>query len=51
MIRNREANEVVKDKYKNNENDFFKFNENVTPNHFISINNNYVMLRWRKLVF
>ena len=51
MIKNRKANEVVNDKYKNNENDFFIFNGNVTPNHFLSINNNDVMLRWRKLVF
>ena len=49
MIKNRIDNETVKDKYKNIETDFTKFNDNVTPNGYIGINSNDVMLKWSKI--
>ena len=49
VSKNRNENEVVYDEYKHKETDFKNFSDNVTPNHFIGINNNDVMLRWRKL--
>ena len=49
MFKNRNDNEIVKDKYKSNKIDFKNFNDIATPDHYIGINNNDVMLRWRKL--
>ena len=49
VIKNRNENEVVKDKYKNIEIDFTNFNDNVTPNDYIGIDNNNVTLKWRKI--
>ena len=49
MIKNRNENEVVKDKYKNNEIDFTNFNDNVTPNHYSGRNNIDIRLEWRNL--
>ena len=49
MIKNRNENEVVNDKYKNNEIDFTNFNDNVTPNHHSGMNNIDIRLEWRNL--
>ena len=49
MIKNRNENELVNAKYKNIEIDFNNFNDKVTPNQYIGINNNDVGLRWRNL--
>ena len=49
MVKNRIANEVVNDKYENIEIDLINFNDNVTPNHYIGINNNDVKLKWKNL--
>ena len=49
MTKNRNENEVVNDKHKNNEIDFTIFNDNVTPNHYIAMNNIDIRLEWRNL--
>ena len=49
MIKNRKDNEFVMDKYENIEIAFTNFDDNVTPNDFIGINHNDVMLKWRKI--
>ena len=49
MIKNRKEKEVVKDIYESNEIDFKNPKDNVTPIHYIGINKNDVMLKWRKL--
>ena len=49
MIKNRNENEVVIDKHKNNETDFTNFNDNVTTNHYSGMNNIDTRLDWRKL--
>ena len=35
VIKNRDENEVVNDKYEDNENDYINFNDYITPNHYI----------------
>ena len=49
MIKNRNDNEVVNDKYKSKEIGSNNFIDNVTTNHYIGMNNNDVKLRWRNL--
>ena len=38
VIKNRDENEIVVDKYEDNENDFINFND-IVPNHFIGRKN------------
>ena len=51
MSKNRNEIDVVNDKYKSFKIDITNFNDSVTTIHYIGINNNDVMLRWRKLGF
>ena len=44
-VKNREEKEIVNNKKENNENDFIIFNNFRTPNRFIEIKNDHVMLR------
>ena len=48
MIKKNE-NEVVNDKYKNNEYDFTNFNDNVPTNHYSGMNKIDTRLDWRNL--
>ena len=45
VIKNRDENEVVNDKYENNEIDYIKYNDFITSNHYIGRKNDNVILR------
>ena len=39
VIKNRDDKENVNDHYENNENDYYNYDEIITPNHYIGIKN------------
>ena len=49
VIKNRDDEQIVKDEYENNENDYGNFNDFTTPNHYIGRKNDNVMLKWKKM--
>ena len=47
VIKNRDEKEIVDDQYENYETDYFNYSNFITPNHYIGIENDKDILRWR----
>ena len=45
VIKNRDDKEIVNDQYEDNENDYNKYEDFITPNHYIERKNNNEILK------
>ena len=48
-LKKRDEKEIVNDKYEHNENEYYTFNDFLTPNHSILIKPRATILKWRYL--
>ena len=49
VVKNRDDNEIVNDKYENNENEYVNLDNLITPNHYIGRKNDSEVLKWKKM--